>query len=759
MADVRVDTFSKENKRLVLVPSFCVGSQDLGDVEGIQKIYFDEVVAWDNSVGVRFPYNTAIDDTTDVTQTNHLKVTVHEGSATQLVDPDLVALFFAKGWTTLSRGRGVCCAVLFLWANEDVYPNGIPHVNALIRGQRCFDPRTSTTIYTTNPAIIIRDFLTSPLYGFNVATADLVDQTFIDMANHCDDLVSKPGGGTQKRFEANGWVDTSRTLTSNLADLATSCRAQVFETGGKWHIHIRRALAVSGLKIDKDNTVEGSWKFFLPGSRDVPNVMRATYIDPGQDYRPDTVQWPEPGAANAALINDNNFESRFAVDLPYTDNRVRAQQTVLTLIKELREGIMVTLTAKESMLRGIIGDLVELTHITPGWTNKPFWIIAMSVRPDLNNDMVLVEYEPTVYNLDAQVDQPIIPDTDLPDSFAVAAPASLTLAATTAEALTTGDGTYIARIKATWPAADTPFIVEYEVEAKRDSEESVYDSWGSTPATEREFFIWPVTEGDLWSVRVRAVNRIGKVSAWVEQTTIPQFGDGSTSKNITDGFSATQNAAAPENGTVVVQDEHLDVTHVDVHTDTHTDQHCDFNDTFHCDCSAGAGGHSDEVGPCHSDLHNDVPHIDSHNDVTHSDVAGDDAFSNLEDANGISTSFGCWFDVDGTSMPGGINAFLDFFVNDGPGSINWTLTKSAGPFTNATNLTDQSVAFTAAMAADWDIMVTPRYSAPVASGAECVFTLHGEDHGTQAGVQYVLRGATHQPSRFILPVGTDLWAT
>ncbi|KKN44562.1 hypothetical protein LCGC14_0691660, partial [marine sediment metagenome] len=521
MIDIRVDDASPDNKRLALVAAFCLGSSDGGDIEGVQTIYLDDKIAWTKGAGLAGVYNGFL-PVSDTIQSKFLKVTVHEGATSQTVDADLTALFPTEHPST-SRGRSVCYVTLLAWADSDVYPNGIPRINALIRGQRCFDPRTSTTIYTQNPAVIIRDYLVSTVYGFGVPTADIIEQTFIDMANYCDEIVSLPSAGSQKRFVANGWVDTSKSLSSNLADLATSCRAQVFETGGKWQIHIRRTLAVSGLKLDKGNTVEGSWNFFLPGSRDVPNVMRATYLDPARDYRPDTVQWPDPGAANPALTNDNDFESRFAIDLPYTDNRLRAQQFCLTLTKEMREGIMVTLTAKGELLQGKIGDIVELTYLTPGWVDKPFWIIAMNIKSDFNIDMVLVEYESTVYDLDAQVDQPAIPNTNLPDPHAAPPPTSLVLTADASVAQETNAGVYIPRIRATWVDADHNFVAQYDLEAKPSSVSELWDSFGPVPVGEEYFLVYPVDE-QSWDVRIRTVTKSGVKSDWVEETVSVDLG-------------------------------------------------------------------------------------------------------------------------------------------------------------------------------------------------------------------------------------------
>lgn len=139
----------------------------------------------------------------------------------------------------------------------------------------------------------------------------------------------------------------------------------------------------------------------------------------------------------------------------------------------------------------------------------------------------------------------------------------------------------------------------------------------------------------------------------------------------------------------------------------------------------------------------------------------DEAFCNLEDADGRATDFTCYFDVDYViPLPGTpLNiATLTFFINDGVTSTNWMPvgSRSYEPF--AGSKLNEFVTISAAMQADFDLRVVLTYSLPVLPAHEAEITMHGEDHGTFPGVQYSTIALKTIGDRYVLPVGTDLWA-
>ncbi len=459
--DVRVDPASTNRKRLVVVMAWCHGSQDGSNINSIDKVYFDLRLAIDGST-VQTPFSTIAEGST-----KHLEYAHFLGSSAQTVDTRLNTLFPAA-WPTTSKGAGIAYSRFEMWFNPDIYGGGVPQVQALIKGAKVFDPRDSTVKFSNNPALCIRDYLTSTIYGLAVPVANLDDQSFIDMANYYDETVNIPGLGTGPRYTCDGVLDTNRSVVENLAKLCSSARAQVINQGNKWRLITRRQRTVSGIKLDADNTMEGSWNYVLPGS-EVPNFCRATFVDPNQQYQTDTVEWPDTSQANVYLTQDGGYESRIEMDLPFTPSRARAQQLAMTTLKEARAGMAATCVLTEGAMSVQIGDLVQVTQESPGWVDKKFDVLALLLQPDSTVQAILASYDPTAYDLDTQVTPTAPPGTNLPDPFTLAPPVGLGLDGSAAQATLTGDGgRYIGRIKAVWSLPSDPFIEFVEVEAQHD---------------------------------------------------------------------------------------------------------------------------------------------------------------------------------------------------------------------------------------------------------------------------------------------------
>ena len=123
------------------------------EVEEIGDVYFnDEVVTLDSggfTVGNRWK--------------SRARVKKHLGSPNQLADPDLVA---ETSVDSNFRGRGIAYLYVRLDWDGDVFASGIPTITAMVKGRKVYDPRPSTTVWTDNAALCIRDYLAQP-YGLN----------------------------------------------------------------------------------------------------------------------------------------------------------------------------------------------------------------------------------------------------------------------------------------------------------------------------------------------------------------------------------------------------------------------------------------------------------------------------------------------------------------------------------------------------------------------------------------------------------------
>lgn len=518
LVDVRVDTSTENDENLYIVGALCHGSQvgapGSGNISAIQSIWFDQNLAFNDDGVMQSRYRVVVwGQSYDFAYI----IGKHLGSSTQTVNTTL-ATKFPSAWTANHRGRGVAYLVLKLVFNESVY-DGIPNVNAKVKGAVVFDVRTSTWAWSENPALCIYDYLTSPIYGLGVPSGEIDTASFQAAANYCDELVSTPNGN-QVRFQCDGILDTNEPLKANLARLLSSCRGALVYEGGKFRLVIRRPITQATLTLDPTNIL-GDWNFLVPGARETMNVIKARYPDRIRAWQAETVQFPEPGVANGFLTDDNNFLNEQEIDLPMTDDRYRALQIAQVIIKESRSALAVQVTCSETALQLQVGDLVPVTHPTPGWTAKLFWVLSLGLAEDNTVRVTLIEYQSSAYTYTTLATDPGNPGTSLPDPFTVGPPTGLTLVSNGLTALQTEDGTIVPRIKASWTPPVGGFVDFVEIRARILAYDPLTEPWtvtGSVPAGGAPyFFVSGVREGDDWEVWVRTVGVSGVKSAWVTQ--------------------------------------------------------------------------------------------------------------------------------------------------------------------------------------------------------------------------------------------------
>ena len=148
---------------------------------------------------------------------------------------------------------GICYSVVKV--SQEVF-NNWPVFTANIRGRKVFDPRTSLTVYSTNPALFFRDL--AILGGFTP-----IDSTIEAAADECDAIVP---GGTGKRREAGVIFNSPNSLDNLLDTLAKYAGALYVRDAGQVKLVPNRPSSVvasftddetdgTKLKIMKDTLV------------------------------------------------------------------------------------------------------------------------------------------------------------------------------------------------------------------------------------------------------------------------------------------------------------------------------------------------------------------------------------------------------------------------------------------------------------------------------------------------------------------------
>ncbi len=466
------------------------------EIQEIEEVYFnDDLVGLSGNAATGFYSGVA-------------NVYKHLGSTTQAADSFLVAetnsLTDGK-WTTAHTLYGIAYLYVRLTWDTEKFPSGIPNISAVIKGKKVLDTRTSTTAYSANPALCLRDYLTDSAVGMGMDATEIDVSAINAAATICDeDVEVKPitvPATYENRYECNGVIATSASPDENIGKLLSAMGGLIAYSGGKIVVY------AGGYRIP---TVTLTEKHFVgplniqtrTSARDRVNSVKGVYVSESNNWQ--VSDFPTISSATY-VTNDNNTRYYRDVVLPFTTSSSCAQRLAVIELRRAREEITFTARFRLEAMQVRAGDTVMITNAKLGWSSKVFevmeWHFATDGNPpQLYIDMTLRETDSEIYSWD--VNEEIFvedsPNTTLPDPFTLGAPSGLTLTADGSTQFVQADGTIIPRIQVKWTAPPSEFIqsggavvIEYK------------------PSTSTTYLTWSRVEGDQTEDYISSDVRIG----------------------------------------------------------------------------------------------------------------------------------------------------------------------------------------------------------------------------------------------------------
>ena len=435
---------------------------------------------------------------------------IHLGTDDQTYDSLLTEA--NAGWTSAHRLRGVAYIAFRIKWDQDVFSN-IPDITCVVEGRKVFDPRNSTTAYSNNPALCVRDYLTNARYGKGLTSAQIDDTAFSTAATDCDEVVTYyTTGTTGKLFECNAVVQTDSTLFSNIEIMLNGCRGFLPYNQGVYSLRIDKA-ASSVFAFDQNNIVGG---ISIKGESKEDKYNRVIIKFPNYelDYEPDDAIWPEADSTEETtyLAEDGGTLLVGNFDNDTITNYYSARDLARIILLRSRNAIRVQFKTTSEALQLSVGDVVTVTHDTPAWDVKPFQVEEMTMDYDGGCSVSMVEYQSAIYPYDTAVQERDYPATNLPDPFTVLPPTSLVA---TGSVVTNADGSVTSGIDVSWTASTDSFVTGYEV--------TWTASGGATETTtvvSPEYYIYNLSSGQTYSISVRSINAIGARSTALNTTGI-----------------------------------------------------------------------------------------------------------------------------------------------------------------------------------------------------------------------------------------------
>lgn len=458
-----------------------------GEVESITDIYID-----DNPI-------------TDSKYSGLYTINVHTGADNQTYDPLLTEA--NAGWTSSHKLSGVAYLAIRLKWDADVF-QGVPEITAVVKGRKVYDPRDGSTAWSNNPALCVRDYLTNDRYGKGIPAAAIDDDAFEDAADDCDQSVTfYSGGSTGKLFECNAVLQTDETLFDNIEKMLMGCRGFLPYSQGEYGLIIDKSRS-SVFSFDTD-TIVGGISIAGETKENKFNRVLVKFANPDVDYQPDQAVWPAGGSTEetALLAEDNGTLLVEELTLDTVTNYYAARDLARVILKRSRNALRTSFKATSEALQLTVGDVVTVTHPTPGWSGKPFQVESIAMNYDGTCSVNLLEYDSTIYTYDLAAQQTVYPDTELPDPFSVVPPTGLQANAETSVAL---DGTIVTSMVVSWTASTDSFVDQYDVQWSTDN-----STFQSVVTDDTLYRISPVEAGATYYTRVRSINSLGVKSGFV----------------------------------------------------------------------------------------------------------------------------------------------------------------------------------------------------------------------------------------------------
>ena len=417
--------------------------------------------------------------------------------------------------------QGVAYLLVKFVYSETSFPTGAANVTAVMRGAKLYDPRTGTTVWSENPALMMRHVYTHPKFGKATPTAS-EDARFIAAANACDASVSYTVAGvasTQKLYRASIVLPYGTAGKSALDDLAQAMGGSWAFAGGE--IYLKAGVYTASVMSlgDADLAViqrNGAAETQRPISISVHkarnqkiNTVKVKIWDQAQDYK----QVSLTPLVGSALLARDGVELAQEVDYPAIGYAPQALHVAGIMMRDARDPLVVDLPFKLRAYPLELFDTVDLTLSRYGWSAKTFMVMSRTWNMDGSLQLTLKETSAAITQMDAGfLAQGFASNTNLPKPWEVAAVGALTVTSGTAELIKQLDGTIVSRMRVSWPQVQDAAVqqagrieVQYRLAASSGAWGSLFAQGDDTTIATSD-----VKDGEVYVVRARASTSIAK---------------------------------------------------------------------------------------------------------------------------------------------------------------------------------------------------------------------------------------------------------
>lgn len=489
------------------------GGRD-GDLAQVLATVVGNVVTTEPFAAINYQYNVA---------SSRANVRWYLGADSQAADARLMTLFPTM-WTAAHRARGVAYLICEFDYNETAFPTSLPTVTALIRGAKVYDPRTGSTAWSDNPALLMRHVYAHPQFGKAAVTA-AEDVRIGAVATACDashgyvvdgvtTTVALYRAGMVLPFGAAA-KDALDDLTAAMAGSWAFAGGELYLRAGVFSSSVMSLVDADLVGIVRDGASEQDRPLSISPHRERVqkfNVVNLQIWDAAQAYK----QVALTPLKSSALITRDGAELAQSITLAAVGYAPQAQHIAGVMMRDARDPLTVTLQFKMRAYPLELFDTIDLTIARYGWSAKLFQVVGRDWSSDGNLAITLKETAAAHYTPDGTfAAQGYALNTGLPSPWYVPTVGALTVTSGTAELLKLADGSIVSRMRVSWPTIDDASVTEAGSIEVQYREVLSSGEWSreEVSGNETQVVIAGVQDLNAYIIRARARNRIA-VGLW-----------------------------------------------------------------------------------------------------------------------------------------------------------------------------------------------------------------------------------------------------
>jgi len=282
----------------------------------------------------------------------------------------------------------------------------VPDITVEVKGLKVYDTRTSTTAYSTNPALCAYDFITRPSRrgGMEIDSGRIITTSVNSAANYCD---TKSWTCNLVLRDQESAIDmVNKILVTFRGDLIYSqCYFQLLYKDLNYESSI--------MSISTDDVVEinkkSSLKIIQPSIFDTPNSARVKFPNYDNKHIIDDYVLVD----STAVTSDGDFREK-TYTLDGITSYACAMKMANYLLERERVNKHITFLGHSRCAALEPHDIISVTHTFPGWSDKLFRIESVSLTPEGSVAIGAVEESTTLYNDTYDMSTHDFYDTTLP---------------------------------------------------------------------------------------------------------------------------------------------------------------------------------------------------------------------------------------------------------------------------------------------------------------------------------------------------------